>query len=663
MQLNQNPQSDQGNFSAQYQQISNFCINYLEGLLVSLLHMHIEQDLEAEYATYLSLREALQKRERSIVHAFQYQIEKRFKSFRSVGRSRLHNSRSSDWQSLGLAGYSSSKIKSTIESISDKHQKRHEELLLNLDKYLKTLVHRFDADLADNPVTPNNICNAFLASIETLSLNSNKTIKLFELFDRILQRHLEQFYIHIELGIRDLDLLPELEDPASFIQQLEAKKAEELAEKAAEEEMIRAAEEQSRLNDLVNNELKKLKLTTQSGDLGYAEMLSDFASSVSPYVTDAQMIDIADFIQFYIGLMNNKLLSKPLSLQLSRLCYPLIKLLLLDPMFIRSKDHPLNQFLYSIVDFEVSYTHKPNSLEILSSVIDKLLSLEQPQLEDVLPAIKRYEDYKSEFKQAQEIIKQKEQQKDEELKQQVLDTINEITATIVIQNESLAFFYDDWQLLLLQIARKLGISSGPYQLSVDIARMLAWSLDSEKTEDKPEYRKHSFTSVLKAIDQGLRSLNYSSGHRSRVRKQLVREFKQNNPKPAETVTQHRTADNGLSVFTSMFRGQSSNLTDIKNRNQPLQGERENFSAQLNIGDWVEIRDANSKKFDRAKLKWKAADNSMFIFLNRRGHKVRESDADAIDQAYRNGNIKLISSAAPSGRKQAGSSLGDGFKYY
>ncbi|MDJ0832504.1 MAG: DUF1631 family protein [Gammaproteobacteria bacterium] len=657
MEIEQNPVTDQGKFSAQYQQISNFCINYLEGLLISLIHIHIDQDLEADYDSYSELQQRLQKRERSIIHAFQLQIEQSFKSFRLTGRARPHTSNTGDMQKLWLAGDSSSRIQAAIDGISEKHQKRHEALLLTLDKYLKTLVQQHDAELADNPISPASICDAFLACIETLNLNSSKTIHLFELFDRVLQRHLQQFYVQIELGIHDLDLLPELGDPATFIQQLEAKKAEEEAEQL---EILSITAELRRINDLVDKELQKLREATASGNPDYVDMLSEFASSVSPYIDEEQMIDIADFTQFYIELMNNKLLSNELSLQLSRLCYPLIKLLLLDPLFIRASDHPLNQFLLSIVDFEVTYKHKANSLKILGSVIDKILTFNEPVMENVLPSIQRYENYKAEFKVAQDIINQKKQQQDEQLKQQILETINDITATTVIENESLAFFYDDWQLLLLQVARKLGVESGAYKLSVDIARMLAWALDSEKTEDKPEYREHSFSSVLKAVDQGLRSLNYSSAHRTRVRKQLVKEFKQNNRKPAASRTEHRSADNGLAMFTNMFAGKSNNLTDIQNRNQPQQGERVSFSNQLNSGDWVEIRDAKSKKFNRVKVKWKSADSSMFILLDQRGHQIKDWDAQAIDQAYHNGDIKLISSSKPSTSKR--SSLGDGFGY-
>ncbi len=659
MEIKQNPVSDQGKFSAQYQQISNFCINYLEGLLISLIHMHIDQELEADYDVYHELQQRLLKRERSIVHAFQLKVEKSFKSFRLVGRSGLHNSDSGDSQKLWLAGDSSSRINTAIETISEKHQKRHEALLLNLDKYLKTLVNHHEAGLADNPVSPASICDALLACIETLNLNSSKTIHLFELFDRVLQRHLEQFYVHIELGIHDLDLLPELGDPATFIQQLEAKKAEEEAEQL---EILSETAELRRINDLVNKELQQLREATASGNPDYADMLSEFASSVSPYISEEQMIDIADFSQFYIELMNNKLLSNELSLQLSRLCYPLIKLLLLDPLFIRASDHPLNQFLLSIVDFEVTYTHKANSLKILSSVIDKLLTFDEPVMENVLPSITRYENYKAEFKVAQDIINQKKQQQDEQLKQQVLDTINDITATIVIENETLAFFYDDWQLLLLQVARKLGVESGAYKLSVDIARMLAWGLDSEKTDDKPEYREHSVSSVLKAIDQGLRSLNYSSAHRNRVRKQLIKEFRQNNKKLPEHGPDHRSADNGLAMFTGMVGGKSNNLTDIRNHNQSIPDQQASFAEQLNIGDWVEIRETKAQKFNRVKLKWKAANNSLFIFIDQRGHKSREFDAQAIHQAHSAGNLKLIKGSTPKPKKKStGSSLGDGFQ--
>ena len=44
--LQQFPRFDKGSPSSEYQQIINFCVNYLEGMLVGLIHMEIPSDIE-----------------------------------------------------------------------------------------------------------------------------------------------------------------------------------------------------------------------------------------------------------------------------------------------------------------------------------------------------------------------------------------------------------------------------------------------------------------------------------------------------------------------------------------------------------------------------------------------------------------------------------------
>ncbi len=236
----QYPRFEHGSPSAQYQQISNFSVNYLEGLLVNLIHMELPDNrLEKDSEVYVDLQQRLHQRERTVRHAFQFQIEKRFSEFRLIRRSRLNANRSSDWQSLGLAGQNPSRVLSRIEDISEKYTKQFEPRLDTLTQRLKLLVHRSDQSKDDNPLSPENLCNAFLSSVDALKLTGLQTCQLFELFDFILESQLDNFYIQIDLGMYYLDILPELTDPELFAPpseetlEMEPVKVEQAAEEPA----------------------------------------------------------------------------------------------------------------------------------------------------------------------------------------------------------------------------------------------------------------------------------------------------------------------------------------------------------------------------------------------------------------------------------------------
>lgn len=110
------PRFKKGSPSAHYLQISNFSVNYLEALLVNLMHLELPAQLEKSSHSYEVLQKHLLKRERTVRHAFQFQIEKLFSDFKLIRRTRLNANRASDWLSLGLAGQNSSHVQNSIES-------------------------------------------------------------------------------------------------------------------------------------------------------------------------------------------------------------------------------------------------------------------------------------------------------------------------------------------------------------------------------------------------------------------------------------------------------------------------------------------------------------------------------------------------------------------
>ncbi len=672
----QYPVFEKGSPSAQYQQISNFCVNYLEGLLVNLMHMELPDPMHAELDVYQAIQQKLLNRERTVRHAFQFQIEKRFSEFKSIRRTRLHSSRSSDWLSFGLAGHNSSKLQQHIENITDKYERRFDRQLLTHAKRLKTLVHRTDDAQDDNPLSPVSLCNAFVASIEALNLTTNKTCQLFELLDWVLENQLHDFYIQIDLGLYYLDILPELTDPKLFNEPVETdspgcQKDELSEEEEAQEQALllfvncqlknrkKLVTKKDQAREQAKQHLFSLREATLSGTLEYAREFESFLQNIDGLMVGNQCAEILKFTQFYTRLLDNPLLSKPLKLQLSRLSYPLLEMVLKDPFFFRSSSHPVNDFIQSIIDFEIRYQHQQESLATLESILDDLLEIDKPVLSDFLPFILQYEDFKS----AQiEHIKQLKEIADEALKKNLLEQVNDMTRSLVVSSETLAFFYDDWQLLLLQLARKIGHDSNEFNQAIEIARMLAWSLDENRDTSNKRYKKQSFTQLLKAIDKGLNAVNFSSEHRHRVRKQLVKDFKENNESTQVTIfdSQATRPSDSISQFSTTIINRTSQLSDIKIRSTMVKPNTENTIAaqDMEMGTWVEITLDKYQKPKRAKLKWKSADNNQFVFVDQRGHKIKQSCQEELDEDLSNGTVKLLK--APSSSARSHSTLGGGF---
>ncbi len=673
--IQQYPRFEKGSPSTEYQQIVNFCVNYFEGMLIGLIHMDIPAELETQAKELKPLQQRLASRERTVRHAFQFQLEKFFSDFRSISPTRLRVS----YASNVLSDYKISRIMDFIQSISEKHQDLHKTQLQTTAKRLKSLVHRADDNSDDNPISPFNLCRAFLASIETLNLPTQKNRLLFELFDHTLDDQLNNFYNQIDLGLYHLDILADLTDSSLF--KLPEKEAEsrELIEQNELENNIESALQNSsdksdkkstvtrkeedqkqpvtapeetkitisslekqRIKTLENQKklekcLLDFKQSTENGSNNFVSTFSHLSGQISLLVNNKQRKDILKFSHYFTSLLNSSLLSIPLKTQLSRLSSPLLKMVLTDPFFFRSSSHPVNDFIQSIIDFELRFKHEGDSLAILSRAIDKLLKIDNPTLSDYQPLIDHYEAVIELEIIRLEKIKEEKNQQEEILKKEILELTNTITEELVVDRETMQFFYDDWQLLLLHLAHNSGKTSSEFKNSVNIAKMLSWFLDHNKKGAHPRFESTTFKSLLTSIEIGLVTLNFSSEHRHRIRKQLVKEYKQANEERAFSFIP--VPSNHLPV-PQKNRGKTEvNLDKIDNKYFEM-------AKNLNMGEWVEIKTSEKAAFKRAKLKWKAADYSLFIFMDQRGHKIKECEFIEVAYEFSINMIRLIKKPDP-----------------
>ena len=637
------PKFIKGSPSSEFQQIINFCVNYMDGLLVNLMHMEIPAELSTHHDSISTLQKQLKSRERTVRHTFQFQFEKYFADFKSSRRTRIRSHHPRDMLIHGLTGQKASRIHELIENLSSKHQVLHNTQLDNTGRRLKTLVHRSDEIKDDNPLSPLKICQAFVASIETFNISSQKNRDLFLLLDYNLQHQLGNFYNQVDLGLYNLGILAELTDMALF--EAPAKKLDLHVEPEAtvttEQSVAESATDSSLSDESVTNEedtelklaFSQLRQETSPGTLQISPAFENFTTQVDALLEPDQLKTIHNLLYFYRNLLTNSRFCEPLRFQLSRLSALLVELALVEQNFYKNEDHPVNNLIISIVDFELRYEHKGEILLVLSRLINDLLEQKTPVTEDdYQPLIEGYESFKSAEVKRLTKIKQA-RLKEAALQQQLLEQVNEITSELLVDIETMQFFYEDWQLYLLHLAQTTGIDSIEFNHAVETARLLAWSLDETKNGQHPDHPETTFKSLLETVEKGLVELNYSAEHRHRTRKQLIKEFKKANKQQSFT------------ILSTVSKGQASIKTPLLTIN-PSTSFQAKASPQLDpdsirIGDWLEFRATNRKDYTRAKLKWKASDNNSFIFIDQRGHKVKQLNLDELQQNLAAGEIKLM----------------------
>jgi uncharacterized protein YaeQ len=69
---------------------------------------------------------------------------------------------------------------------------------------------------------------------------------------------------------------------------------------------------------------------------------------------------------------------------------------------------------------------------------------------------------------------------------------------------------------------------------------------------------------------------------------------------------------------------------------------------LSVGEWVNMKQAGKKML--AKVAWKSEDSSLFIFVDRGGKRICETDADKLARQFESGEVSLTDSGSTDSQK-------------
>jgi len=148
-------------------------------------------------------------------------------------------------------------------------------------------------------------------------------------------------------------------------------------------------------------------------------------------------------------------------------------------------------------------------------------------------------------------------------------------------------------------------------------------LDKHCHGDHPEHPLISFKTLLKEIDISLDALNYSGEHRTRIRKQLVKEHKSVNTPVDFKYFPSTTGQN-------FQHGEA--LAQDNTQPVPPQNAAHIQAGKLQRGDWVDIKRAEPNQFHRAKLQWVSADRQQYSFIKLHGHRSYRYTLPELDHA-------------------------------
>lgn len=272
--------------------------------------------------------------------------------------------------------------------------------------------------------------------------------------------------------------------------------------------------------------------------------------------------------------------------------------------------------------------------------------------------------------------------------------INDMTLPLRVQGKSLILFDEVWSPLLLEVAITKGFKSQAWQKVLTIAKTQVWVLTPKSTEQELTKLLTTIKQIEKSLSQSMQSLELSVDQQASLLEFLEHEqadviaqskvtiAKQKKPRSEATnKTGEKASIEKSAIKQKDHQAGKVNLADtvdefsdlmetgrFENTNDMLQaldseknGEVKAIKVEdstpsadkIHKSDWIEIKKGATTVL--AKLTWKSADETQFIFVDREGNRVCEISRADLNKQLKDGSITLISST-PSSAKRASSSV-------
>jgi hypothetical protein len=259
--------------------------------------------------------------------------------------------------------------------------------------------------------------------------------------------------------------------------------------------------------------------------------------------------------------------------------------------------------------------------------------------------------------------------------------MREITVPLQALNKPSILFDKVWSPLLLQIVLTDGLKSTAFIKTVQMAKTQVWSLVPKSTEKDQQKLLATLPHVSKSLVRGMHSLKLSqelqkslNGYLKLEQKEVVQQGNNNiksskagkkstskatptsKPATSTTASSEEKMIDEIDDFSSLMKTGIYQLTDEMrealnpdNEKDEIQKPVESAADKLKLGDWVEIK--LDQSIELAKLTWRSEDNSLFIFVDRSGNRVKEIDGTLLNYEVETGTIALVGSTAVSSEKK------------
>ncbi|HEY3700433.1 MAG TPA: DUF1631 domain-containing protein [Spongiibacteraceae bacterium] len=661
-------------------------LNHLEDLFSNcddlFFDLSSRASSNAEQNLYFESMRELRFKKTGVINAYRQNFEQNFLALAqpsTFGRGSQQDAVNAD--NLSLVQNDTLEQEVAISGMISKARTNCQEALYHLATRLDYLIPRITIDQENNPLDPEQICQAFAKACELFDINIKAKIIIFKQFDRVVASKLIKIYTAANELLINSGVLPKI--TRSVNKQADAAadaSGAALTSDAVIDAAVQAASQLqfdfAELSNLLSS-MRRLGLTRLPNYNAYsanpgpvmnnAELFA-LLTAQQPRVVDiaeSEPIDLRQLVQslltsnnptrpralqqpdedvinlvamFFDFVLDDRNLPVPIQALISRLQIPILKVALKDKSFFNHAGHPARKLINTIADASIGWdeSEQPKKDKLYNKIFDIIQTINEQYADNEQVFAEKLTELQNFVQQEQHrtsLVERRTSQstegqaKTQQAKSVVQQLLFARLEKLQLPPQITSFLIDQWQQLLVLIHLKSGEDSPEWMEAMQVVDDLIWA--SQKHEDSRSLQRLGKIKpeLLQRIAQGLTKISTTAeATQNAIRGigEVLDQLQCEAPLEFESISAEQAVALGHTPGSGSKSWQEMTALERQQaRYKALTYEFIKKADALEVGTWLSYEDSRRGKILRCKLSTKIEISDTFVFVNRFGFKVME----------------------------------------
>ncbi|VAW51737.1 hypothetical protein MNBD_GAMMA05-50 [hydrothermal vent metagenome] len=343
-----------------------------------------------------------------------------------------------------------------------------------------------------------------------------------------------------------------------------------------------------------------------------------------------------DFVGMMFGaISDDDTVSEIMTNLIYQLQIPVMKVAMLDRTLFEEEAHPARSTVDLLTTAGKGINVKKDRLyDELEDIVDSIL--EKFDI-DIVTFEKAANDLRNIINKEEKLTTETERQQQKEILQKharniVITQIKMVSCEKTIPGNVRPLVLKHWSTLMLNRYIRHGRDSSQWIQSVLLLKLLLKCLQPIKYQSQLNMVKNNYVALLEAVNDELYETQQDksdiTGQIEALRSQFLEIIKSNNLKIVDTDDNVISAEE---LIASSAEATEEELNTIKEQTDIAKNKIAQLSSSTRPGVWYEIYNGEDKPVRRLKLSVILTDAAQLIFVDRKGIKVIEKDAEEFAQ--------------------------------